>query len=379
MGNEVKIIHTADIHLGASFSYLTPSQRAKRQSELIITTENIFKLCKANTVDFLLLCGDVFENNSVDDATIKAFFACFSLCPETSVIYAAGNHDPLTANSPFLKERLPDNLYILDKHDACLKFQNKGVNIYGKSFSSAYMSGSQGFSLPTDSDTVNIMVIHGDTQSDMSGVYNPITKDFIKNSNMDYIALGHIHEFSGVNSIGKTHYAYSGCPEPHGFDELGAKGIVCANIGKDSFEYSFVPVSVRRHEEVYVDLTDMCDSASVADKIIGTLQKQFGDKYSENLYKIILSGSVDEEYRVNTNEILRRVSDYVFYAKIKDKTEIKINLELLAKENSFKGKFVKIMLDKIAVAQDDDVPKLRQALFVGLKAFSGEVKYSENQ
>ena len=43
---------------------------------------------------------------------------------------------------------------------------------------------------------------------------------------MDYIALGHIHKFSGIKRIGNTYYAYSGCPEGRGFDEEGDKGII---------------------------------------------------------------------------------------------------------------------------------------------------------
>ena len=41
---------------------------------------------------------------------------------------------------------------------------------------------------------------------------------------MDYIALGHRHSFSGINIAGRTHFAYSGCPQGRGFDELDEKG-----------------------------------------------------------------------------------------------------------------------------------------------------------
>ena len=244
MSNTVRILHTADLHLGCEFAFLSASERAKRKAELIICCENIFKICHANSIDFLLLSGDVFDSNNVDEQTVNAFVSCFKLAPNTQVIYAAGNHDPLTANSPFLRDNLPENLTILDTCDQVVHFENKGVNIYGKSFASTYMQGSESFSLPiSDDGRINIMVLHGDLGSDMSSGYNAITKDFIKNSNMDYVALGHIHEFSGIQVVGKTRYAYSGTPEPHGFDETGNKGVICANIGKDTFEYRFVPTA----------------------------------------------------------------------------------------------------------------------------------------
>ena len=195
---------------------------------------------------------------------------------------------------------------------------------------------------------------------------------------MDYVALGHVHDFSGINTIGKTRYAYSGCPEPHGFDEIGRKGVICANIGKDVFQYDFVPTAIRRHEEAVVDIHDCTDNPSAADKVLSFLAESYGDAYRENLYKIILCGQVDEDYKVNKAEILRRISDEVFFAKIKDRTEIKLNLPLIAKENTFRGNFVKIMLEQIESCEATEKEKLKKALFLGLKAFSEEVKYNED-
>ncbi len=379
MGNTVRILHTADLHLGCEFAFLSQSERAKRKAELIICCENIFKICHANSIDFLLLSGDVFESNNVDEDTIGAFFACFKLAVDTQVIFAAGNHDPLTANSPFLRGNLPENLTVIDTCDQFIPFEEKGVNIYGKSFSSTYMTGSEAFSLPVaDDGRINIMVLHGDTGTDMSSGYNTITKEFIKNSNMDYIALGHIHEFSGVQTVGKTRYAYSGCPEPHGFDETGSKGVICANIGKDTFEYRFVPTAIRRHEEVQVDVSECTDNVSAAEQVEAILKDNFGKKYGENLYKIILCGQVSEDYKVNKNQILRRIKDGLFFAKIKDNTEIKINLSLAAKENSFKGKFIKNMLLRLEQAEQGNKWKIEKALYLGLKAFDSEVKYNED-
>ena len=379
MENTVRILHTADLHLGCEFAFLPPSERAKRKAELLICCENIFKICHTNNIDFLLLAGDVFDSNNVDEQTVNAFLSCFKLAPDTAVIYAAGNHDPLTANSPFLKGNLPENLTILDTNDQVIPFPDKNVNIYGKSFKSTYMQGAHAFSLPTNDDgKINIMVIHGDLGSDMSSGYNTITKDFLRNSNMDYVALGHVHEFSGIQTVGKTRFAYSGAPEPHGFDELGSKGVICANIGKDLFEYRFVPTALRRHEEVAVDISDCTDNTAAAEKVEEVLKNTFGERYAENLYKILLIGQVEETYKVNKDEILRRIKDNLYFVKIKDNTENKLNLALAAKENSFKGKFIKNMLLKIEGASDADKPNLEKALYLGLKAFSGEVKYNED-
>lgn len=378
MENTVRILHTADLHLGCEFAFLPQSERAKRKAELVLCFEKIIKICEVNEIDFLLLAGDVFDSNNVDENTVGAFLRGIEKLSATNVICVAGNHDPLTANSPLLRASLPKNLTVIEPNDQCVTFANKGVNIFGKSFGSTYMTGAENFTLSVDDDKINIMVLHGDTGTDMSSDYNTITKDYIKNSNMDYVALGHVHEFSGVNTAGSVRYAYSGCPEPHGFDELGRKGVICANIGKGVFSFDFVPTAIRRHEEVSVDLGDCTDNMAAADKVLETLKENYGENYRENLYKIILCGQVDESYKVNKDEILRRISDDVFFAKIKDHTEIKLNLPLIAKENTYRGSFVKIMLEKIEAAEAAKKEKLKKALFLGLKAFSEEVKYNED-
>ncbi len=379
VSDKLRILHTADLHLGAEFSSLPGEKKSIRQVELIITCENIFKICHDNKIDLLLLAGDVFENNSVSEKTAHAFFAACEKAPETTVIFAAGNHDPITCDSPFLKYKLPQNLIVLSENDQCVPLNEKGVRIYGKSFSSVYMSAENRFSLiPENDEFINILVLHGDMGADVSGVYNPISLDFISESKMDYVALGHVHEFSGIKKAGGVYYAYPGTPEPHGFDELGPKGVICGEISKHNCNLTFIETALRGYFEEEADITGLYTSSEIADSILSMLKQKYPKNYEKNLYKIILTGKVPENTHINCAEILSRMGDMLFFAKIKDNTEFDINLELLAEEISLKGRFVKNMLDKIS-SNPQNAEQLKRALQLGLKAFSSEVKFSENQ
>lgn len=68
----------------------------------------------------------------------------------------------------------------------------------------------------------------------------------------------------------------------------------------------------------------------------------------------------------------------MYFAKVKDKTEIKADFNELAKEQSLKGIFVKNMLLKIENSYGEEKELLKSALNIGLKAFSGEVVYDED-
>lgn len=377
MSDSIKFIHTADLHFGTEFSFLEPAKRQIRKTELLLCAEKVFSLCRANDIDLLLLAGDIFENNAVGNETASEFLRLIERTPNTTVVYVAGNHDPLTADSPFMKLKLPENLLILGTKDECIPLDNLGVNIYGKSFGSVYMSASENFSINPDTDKINIMVLHGDLGSDCSSNYNPLTKDFIKRSGMDYIALGHIHTFSGIQKEGSTYYAYSGCPEPHGFDELGEKGIICGKISKVKLETDFVTTQIRRHEMIDIDISDCDNNTKTAEKILSDIKKLFGDYFNKHLYKINLIGKISEDFSPNTADISRRISDLLFFVKIKDKTTPQIDLEVLARENSLKGVFVRLMCEK---AKDEpyNAQKIYRSLYLGLKAFKEEVKYRED-
>jgi DNA repair exonuclease SbcCD nuclease subunit len=215
-------------------------------------------------------------------------------------------------------------------------------------------------------------VQHGELKNDLNSDYNPITPKFIKECGMDYIALGHVHKATHVGKIENTHFAYCGCPEGQGFDELDDKGVYFGEIGKGICELEFISVSKRKHIHQKIDITDVTDIPTHVLTVLENTHKN----YTENLYKIELTGFIPEGFELNKNELLARLSTRLYFIKIKDSTEYKIDYQALSRETSLKGVFVKNMLNKIKENPNDN--NLKKALKLGLKAFGGEVKYSED-
>ena len=176
--------------------------------------------------------------------------------------------------------------------------------------------------------------------------------------------------------IGNTYFAYPGCPEGQGFDELGEKGVLMGDIGKGICDLQFIPTSRRQHILEKIDLTDI--PVISADFILGYLEQKYTKAYTENLYKIELLGSISPETAIDCEDITARLNERVYFAKIKNSTTLKLDLEALSKEQSLKGIFVKKMLEKIESANENDKKKYEYALNLGLKAFSGEVNFNEN-
>ena len=372
----VKILHCADLHIGASESVLGERSQSRRL-EALLTFERIIKLAKESSVDLILIAGDLLCSNSVERSVVNRIFDCISAISEIEVVFAAGNHDPINAESPFNAVRLPDNFHILPAKDSVIYFEKLKTRVYGRSFGEVYMQGEKRFSLVADKDSVNIMCQHGEVKSDLFSNYNSITPEFIDNSGMDYIALGHIHKRSEIMRRGDTFFAYSGCAEGLGFDELGDKGVYIGEVGKGYNDIEFYKTSLRNHEKISVDVSECEDSPAVAERVISIISEKFDKNFRDNLYKVILTGNVPDGRWFDTGEIAGRLMREVYFAKVKDETEVCEDLEVIKNEKSVKGIFVSKMLAMIE-ENPQEAEKLRMALNIGLKAFSSEVGYSED-
>ena len=371
----VKILHCADLHIGASEALLGEKSYS-RKAEALITFENIIKLAAEEKVELMLIAGDLFCSNSVERSSVNRVLECIGSLEDVPVVYAAGNHDPFNSGSPFYSAKLPENLHILPEKDSSFYFENIGTRVYGRSFGEVYLPGEARFTLTPDSESINIMCQHGEVRSDLSANYNSITVEFIDNCKMDYIALGHIHKRSEIARRGDTFFSYCGCAEGLGFDELGDKGVYIGEVGKGKCDLKFFKTSFRNHERVTVDLSGCENNSAAAEKIISELSAKYGERFTDNLYKIILSGDVGDGNFFDTSEIASRLNSTVYFAKVIDNTEVRADLELLKGEKSLKGIFVSKMLERIE--KDPEDKKLRAALNIGLKAFTSEVDYIED-
>ena len=372
----VKILHCADNHIGAAVSFLGTSA-GNRQNDIRHTFEKIVDTAATNGVQLLLIAGDLFDSVKVESGFVESVIAKIAEIPDIKVVYAAGNHDPLTADSPFItrKAGLPKNLYIMNTVDSVFVFEDLHTVVYGRSFSDVYMPGAERFSLSPDKEYINIMLLHGDLNNDLSGDYNPISKDFLRSSQMDYVALGHIHKCSEIGEVGSTRFAYCGCPEGQGFDELDEKGVLIGEIGKGFCQLEFVPTAKRRHILEKIDITGIGLANEITQKITTALGEKYGDNFHVNLYKIVLTGAIPEEYTLPLTEIKNRLLEKMFFVKLIDGTEYETDLKALSNEISLKGIFVKNMLSRLHSASENDRPILQKALMLGLKAFGGEVSF----
>ena len=377
---EIKFAHTSDFHIGAKCKGIGNKSEI-RKYEITNAFINILKISSKENIDILFIAGDLFDDTKgiqeEDINIVKKSLGDVNF----NVVISPGNHDPFTSDSPYCSQ-WPNNVFIFkdDKLDF-IEFNDLNLRVWGHAFKSSYERKHllKDIKLPQD-DFINICVMHGNLfDGNNNNAYAPITYDEVKNCCMDYIALGHIHKKSEPKYVGKTCYTYCGCPEATGFDETGEKGFYIGKISKNFCNLTFKSCSKRNYEVLNLDITNLESDFDVAELIIMEMKKNYKEKYIDNIYKVVLSGEISENFFINTLKIETYLNDRVFFASLSDNTETRVDIDELKFRNDFKSIFIKKMMLKIENSKNDYEKHInRQALKIGLRAFREEVKYSDN-
>lgn len=352
----MKLVHSADFHLNKSFAELSGQAAEIRRSEQL---ETLGRICgMAKEADVLLLCGDILDSNQFDKNVMDNLSAGFEKIPDTKVFIVLGNHDPYNEASPFRKVSLPDNVHIFG--NTLEKISLPQADIYGMSYSDD-MPKLTDITIENP-EKLNILLVHGELNGSQ---YYSVSEPEIGASGFDYIALGHVHAFSGIQHVKKTWYAYPGIPEPTGFDETGEKGVISGTIEKGLCELHFEKTCKRQYKIITVEL----DCPSSYEEIITQILKQTGGR--SDLYKIILGGNVSFDFLIHTDILREKLQDHLYFCKITNQTRLSIPYEIIAEEYSLRGIFVKNMLERMKKEPERE-EELRLALQAGLAAMEGK-------
>ena len=91
----MKILHTADIHLGAKNVRLSLDRQAKIREEQNRLITNLFSDAYRNDYDVVLICGDLFHSKNISSKITNNFFRSVENFVRP-VLYVKGNHDEKT-------------------------------------------------------------------------------------------------------------------------------------------------------------------------------------------------------------------------------------------------------------------------------------------
>ena len=347
----MKIIHTADIHLGSKMDTKFNKEKAdERKRELRDTFRRMVEYAKDNGVSVIMLCGDVFDSDSPFKKDKDFFYSVVKSVPDIDFLYLKGNHD----NGGAIPEELPENLKLFSEQWTAYSYENVvicGTEICPANRSSYYSS------LVLDKEKCNIVMLHGDTSAE------DINLKKLKNKNIDYLALGHIHKRSEGQIDERGEYVYCGCLEGRGFDEPGEHGFELLDIDGNKIKRTFIPFAKRQINEINVDITG-CKNALEASTAV-TNKVRFS---KEDIYRINLTGEINFDVDNFTEDVEYYLRNECYFINIKDKTSRKIDISQYENDLSIKGEFVRTVISKKDLSEEEKMAIIN----CGLKALDGK-------
>ena len=324
----MKILHAADWHLDAPLQ--GHGERLRRALHAV--PGQIFELCREEGCDLALLSGDLFDGAYTPHSYQHVYDVLKAMA--VPVFITPGNHDFCSGDSPWLRELWPENVHIFKSSQIeSVGLAHLDARVYGAGFEGMDCSALlEGF-CAQQAERYAIGIFHGDP-TQMTSPYNPITKTQVQCSNLDYLALGHIHQ-AGSFTAGKTLCAWPGCPMGRGYDEQGEKGVYIVELG-DAVSLKFCPLDTPR----FYDLQAEPDG-------LGDVLPPVGN---ENYYRITLVGSCEtpnlealqKQYAAFPNLVLR------------DRTTRPVDVWGSLGEDSFEGVYFGLLRKAMEETQDDN-------------------------
>jgi exonuclease SbcD len=408
----IRIVHTADLHLGAPFRSF-PEQTGRLSQEQLSMFSRLINFCAVQKPDFLLIAGDLFDQPVPPASLVRTIIELFDTIPETPVFIAAGNHDPACIDSPYRTVLWPKHVHRFTDDLSCVELPEQPIRIHGAGFTASASVASllPMQPQPLSTDRLNVLVMHADLITrGQSSVYNPILCEQLEAMGFDYAALGHRHERLMPTKIGRSVYAYSGCPMGRGFDETGDKGawfvkihsqsethltssrgktmsIDTKTVTNDGFlkrnntvsiDAEFISLATRRFIERVVQV----DSCTNHDEVVALIRAELADtqgaNWQDHLYRVILAGATQNNFAVVPAILQTHLANLAFYAEILDRTEQMLDLNVLEHEDSLRGVFVRLLTEQVRCfelsGQTEQAKMAHLALLLGLEAFNGEVR-----
>lgn len=300
----MKFIHTADIHLDSPLHRLeeyegAPVEEIRQASRRAF--ENLIDLAIDESVDFVLIAGDLFDGDWKDYNTGLYFIKQVRRLGEAGirVFVISGNHDAagrMTRTLPY-----PGNVHVFSSRKPETKIlDDLKVAIHGQSFPKVAVTDNLAIDYPDPiSGRFNIGLLHTSlTGREGHENYAPCALDDLVNKGYDYWALGHVHQFETVAA--DPPIVFPGCIQGRHIRETGAKGcvLVTAEDGV-SLEITRHDIDVIRWERVMVDLEGAASIDACLDRFKAVFEKEI-DRHDPKpvVARVEFTGQTDLHARI---------------------------------------------------------------------------------
>ncbi len=201
----LKILHTADWHLGRAFPSFAEEDETKLTRARIDAVDRVLGLAESFGVDAVLCAGDLFDEPSPAESWWRGLLRLFERrnWRDRPVFLLPGNHDPLQPESVWSEDHpfrrgLPTWVHVVDRDNYEFPLSEEAV-LYGAPCRSQAGADDLASRLPLREPgdrRIRIGLVHGQT-FDMAGHQTnfPIALDAAEQRGLSYLAIGDTHAY----------------------------------------------------------------------------------------------------------------------------------------------------------------------------------------
>jgi len=394
----LRLLHTADVHLGARHADLGDQAATQRERQFAAFAATI-ELALAEKVDLVLIAGDLFDSNVQPRRSVERAAAQLKRLVDARIriVIAPGTHDVYDRASIYRAYDLAalsgavgsDLVTVLDPEHPEVHLKALDVIVHGRCFATkrAPSSPLAGVDVSKDDRAAwHVGLLHAalaiEGKTDGDDVV--ITTEQIAASHLDYLALGHWHSTT-KGKAGKTQYAYSGAPEPIALDQDRAGNVLLVVLdaadGKKQVTIEERKVGKTRFERVQLDAATVGSQPALVSKLAEQADPDL-------VLAVDLIGVRPDELDVHVDEVEAELLDKFLKIRVRDRSVAPLPEGMIASPDTVLGAFIRDLEARIAeveaadgtsqagagadgAAADGEATELREALRLGRLLLAG--------
>lgn len=390
----LRIIHTADVHLGARHDDLGDQASAQRERQFAAFVASV-DLAIARKADIFLVAGDLFDSNVQPRRSVDRVAAQLKRLVDVKIrtILIPGTHDVYDRASIYRAYDLKalagstaddDWVTLMTPDRPAIHLAACDTVIHAPVFATKRAPHSPLRDLDAATDpteaTWHIGVVHGSLaipgKTDRDEVV--FSADEIAATKLDYLALGHWHSVQQGKAGGVT-YAYAGAPEPVALDQDRAGKVLEVELeqltGGKAVRVAEHQVGRTRFHKSDVDASTVASQPDLIERLA-----REGDP--DLVLDVRIVGVRPDDLDLDTDEIETALAPSFLKVRVRDVSSPALTEGTLPSADTIIGAFIRDLEGRIAELEAEpgtdsgdtsaqEAAELRDALRLGRLLLTG--------
>jgi DNA repair exonuclease SbcCD nuclease subunit len=382
----LRILHTADVHLGARHADLGDAASGQRERQFAAFKTTI-DLALGEKVDIVLIAGDLFDSNTQPTRSVERVAAELARLVRSRIrtVIIPGTHDVYDRASVYRAHDLkalsgskPNDEFVtvLSPDKPEVLFAACDALILSSVFDTKRAPHSPLRNVRVGGDpraTWKIGLLHAAVaiSGKTDGDEVVVTRDEIASTGLDYLALGHWHS-AQQGRAGHVLYAYSGAPEPVALDQDRAGKVLIVALdesrGAKTITFEERTVGKTRFEKVELDAATIRSQPELVTRLMTRADPDL-------VLDVRLKGIKSDELDLDTDEVETQLRRSFLKVRIRDSSLPALTEGPLPSPDTIAGAFIRDVEAQIAELergnQDEPAGEMREALRLGRLLMAG--------